>query len=195
MNKTRKFRAFTLVELLVVISIIALLLAILMPALGKARNMARLTTDTANVKQIANVTALYQSDSDGYVPVMLHKQCLGYSGIPAKVSFLSIPFQPYSGKPVDLVEVTGGFLDPDVTWDQDMAVDYFEKYLSDFYVCPYVRGSEVGTWFEDKEVVEIAPGAPTRKNYKTLGRNDSYSTWIWPRPKGYPFWVNHPWGG
>ena len=48
----RKKQAFTLVELLVVISIIALLLAILMPALQKAREQARTVACRSNVRQI-----------------------------------------------------------------------------------------------------------------------------------------------
>lgn len=52
-------RAFTLVELLVVISIIALLLSVLMPALGKARAMAQATVCSSRLHQLGLATMLY----------------------------------------------------------------------------------------------------------------------------------------
>jgi prepilin-type N-terminal cleavage/methylation domain-containing protein len=64
-----KRRGFTLIELLVVIAIIALLIGILLPALGKARNASRITISLSNVRQIMLAFATYRSETKDQVPM------------------------------------------------------------------------------------------------------------------------------
>jgi len=57
-----------LIELLVVIAIVALLMAILLPVLDRARSQAKALRCRANLKQWGQVLALYTSDNDGRFP-------------------------------------------------------------------------------------------------------------------------------
>ena len=60
--------AFTLVELLVVIGIIALLVGILMPALSKARQQGMKVQDLANIRSVASACIIYANESKGAWP-------------------------------------------------------------------------------------------------------------------------------
>lgn len=68
----RKVRlAFTLIEMLVVIAIIAILAAFLLPVLARAREAARATTCTNNLRQISQASAVYAVDYRGNIPYFL----------------------------------------------------------------------------------------------------------------------------
>src|SRR5689334_16347335 len=61
-------RAFTLIELLTVIALIAILAAILFPVFGQARSKARQATCQSNLKQMGTAFAMYAADNDGLFP-------------------------------------------------------------------------------------------------------------------------------
>jgi prepilin-type N-terminal cleavage/methylation domain-containing protein len=61
-------RAFTLIELLVVIAIIAILAAILFPVFAQAREKARQTACTSNMKQVSSAAIMYAQDYDEVLP-------------------------------------------------------------------------------------------------------------------------------
>jgi prepilin-type N-terminal cleavage/methylation domain-containing protein/prepilin-type processing-associated H-X9-DG protein len=61
-------RAFTLVELLVVIGVIALLIALLLPALNKAKRAANTLVCLGNLRQIGQATFMYANEFKGWLP-------------------------------------------------------------------------------------------------------------------------------
>ena len=85
---------FTLIELLVVVAIIAILAAMLLPALSRAREMARVSVCSSNQKQLGAAMQMYFDEYDGGQPVWG-----AYSSDPARLHLYVIRLTPYLGFP------------------------------------------------------------------------------------------------
>jgi prepilin-type N-terminal cleavage/methylation domain-containing protein/prepilin-type processing-associated H-X9-DG protein len=78
-TRMRSKTGFTLIELLVVVGIIAILVGILLPVLGRARENARRIACLSNLRQVANAMFMYTGENKGWFPcVAVFGNGLGY---------------------------------------------------------------------------------------------------------------------
>lgn len=162
----RSARGFTLIELLVVVAIIALLISILLPALGRAREQARIAKCLANLRSISGAAASYTLDKEdltfGYdfsgtffdgeeATFQLATEFIWGGGIPDIPASTPWPFDPPS--PLigsDIHEINPSdrplntYLDDNVSWEGNVdrrGVNNpdrsdFPMNLPDYFICP-----------------------------------------------------------
>ena len=94
-HSNAKASRFTLIELLVVIAIIAILAAMLMPALQKSRSLARVASCKSQMKQFGMAQNQYLSDANCYVPSVFYKNAAGTTYI--SDSYWMHSLTPYVG--------------------------------------------------------------------------------------------------
>lgn len=80
-------RAFTLIELLIVIAIISVLIGLLLPALGQARMVSRQTVEMSNLRQLSAATYTYATEYKGYFPPIQDEHWVVPPGRPQSFGF------------------------------------------------------------------------------------------------------------
>lgn len=162
--KNRKRRlGFTLVELLVVISVIAMLLAILMPALSSARNTAKVVMCSANIKQLGYLIPVYRADNDNEVPKIAQK----YYEL-AKYAYLSAAFKNY------IPELRNCPMDFTLDWVPSQYETYATKYVPKYFVCPFATSGKPKIDRQSDGAIEL--NGQRVGLYKRVGSDDSYVT-------------------
>jgi prepilin-type N-terminal cleavage/methylation domain-containing protein len=129
----RPSRGFTLIELLVVIAIIAILAAILFPVFARAREKARQTTCTSNVKQLGLAWMMYVQDNDETYPPNNSPSAPNSEWQLRPGSFPCRPCRPVN-------KITGKTYDP-----RPFALPYIKN--TQIFVCPSDTGPR--GWIQD----------------------------------------------
>jgi len=162
---------FTLIELLVVIAIIALLMGILLPALGRARELARRTVCMANVRRLAISMKLYTDNYDGkFPPDRLRKA----------TDFIEVgPYRRFMPRWIWYLNEGMGYVINPYEYETEEEFNAALEMDNDYYMCPSLKHYEYAR--------SIRNGA--------YGYNFQYLANTRPNPEGtnyanYPVWFS-----
>ncbi len=187
--------AFTLVELLVVIGIIALLVGILVPTLGRARASANRTVCLSNLRELGNGFQLYLDTSKGRVPRVNPLPFSNPIYNPHPVAYGSGPYNAFP----PLVETmerelpadsgvwrcpSDSLLDVDDARDDDIAVYMAANGLKTYhaaYGTSYDYNPRVNAFREGDKWIDVLNDA----RYRAEERGRDFNLWIFRDHAGF----------
>ncbi|HVZ94557.1 MAG TPA: prepilin-type N-terminal cleavage/methylation domain-containing protein, partial [Phycisphaerales bacterium] len=124
---------FTLIELLVVVAVLAVLIGILLPVLGTARESARLTQCLANLRSQEQGIELYANDYGGSLPPMYVWRLAASGQLSVQlINRILATYQEQSFNPTDQPDYpvpTGAFRCPDISPDNEREMWTHSGYL------------------------------------------------------------------
>ena len=130
MKRHKRIRDFTIIELLVSMAIILALIAILLPALFKAKQYAYKVMCMNNLKQLAFAFTYYTEENKGYWPPYLYMFSPGKSG-----NWIIFVKPPKGQVQKGTIEGGGGFVDPE---------------LKSVYTCPSDENPTLASFYDEE---------------------------------------------
>ncbi len=186
---------FTLIELLVVIAIIAILAAILLPALNSARMRGHAASCVSQQKQIGNAMLSYIGDYDDWIPAgqEIANATHGWKGVATNVCpGWFVRLAPYVGLPVKSgSELDGegrkpgtvfdcpqddGYQYKDITYGRYISYAHDYQYFGDVYAPSSANGVRSG------KIQQVT--APSKKFFVIDVRKDIQPVWLFSAANG-----------
>ena len=142
--RNRLGRAFTLIELLVVIAIIALLIGILLPALGQMRSAGRKSICLSNLRQFGIAFANYETDFEGNIASFTWRANVdyGFGGVAGEdiqaAANQAVDIIRRRAERTDITQITGWI--PHILYNHLVLNDFLQQRLPEVMVaCPEDR--------------------------------------------------------